>query len=89
MRLTIDSVKSLIFFFLFIADGKVIKSVNVGRDGKVKTVVIEEIQVLGRHEVVKELRIFKHGGEDKIIVVSKENIVAIPLYRCERQKLCG
>lgn len=77
------------FFFFIAADGRVLKAINNGSDGKINSVVIEDIQVLAKDEPVKELKIFYKSGEGKLIVVSKKNIVSIPLHRCEKQKTCG
>ena len=71
------------------ADGRVIKAINKGIDGNIESVVIEDIQVLDKSEPVKELRIFDETGQGKLIVVSKKNIVSIPLHRCEKQTTCG
>ena len=65
-----------------------LKAVNKGFDGPIETVVIEDIQVLRTDEPVKELKIYRHGNVEKLIVVSKENIKSIPLHRCSMHKTC-
>ncbi|XP_076443798.1 semaphorin-1A-like isoform X2 [Babylonia areolata] len=71
-------------------DGRVIKSVNKGATSSIDTVVIEDIQVFGKHDPVTDLRVYrdKAKGIEKLIVVSKENVVSIPLYRCHTRKTC-
>lgn len=67
-----------------------LKAVNKGRDGPIESAVIEDMQVLGTNEPVKELKIFyRRGNAEKLIIISKENIKAIPLQRCSRHKTCG
>ena len=73
----------------FSADGRVLKAINRGFEGNIESVVIEDMQVLAKDEPVKELKIFYKSGEGKLIVVSKKNIVSIPLHRCEKQITCG
>ena len=85
----LDDFEFTIFDYIISADGRVIKAINKGIDGNIESVVIEDIQVLDKSEPVKELRIFDETGQGKLIVVSKRNIVSIPLHRCEKQTTCG
>lgn len=75
--------------FVGTSDGRVLKAVNKGFDGPVETVVIEDIQVLRTDEPVKELKIYRQGTIEKLIVISKENIKSIPLHRCSEHKTCS
>lgn len=71
-------------------DGRVIKSVNKGATSKIETVVIEDIQVFDSHDPVTDLKVFrdKAKGIEKLIVVSREKVVSIPLHRCHARKTC-
>ncbi|KAK3098107.1 hypothetical protein FSP39_016173 [Pinctada imbricata] len=69
-------------------DGRVIKAINKGRGSEVETVVIEDIQVFPGGEAVRDLRIHGARGLGKLVVVSKDSVVSIPLHQCEQQKTC-
>ncbi|XP_046574210.1 semaphorin-1A-like isoform X2 [Haliotis rubra] len=76
--------------FIGTDDGRVIKAVNTqkGPKDKIRTVVIEEIQVLKKNESIVNLRVYRRDGTEKLVVVSKENVVSIPLHRCNRKNTC-
>ncbi|XP_052793466.1 semaphorin-1A-like isoform X2 [Mya arenaria] len=74
--------------FVGTSDGRVLKAVNTGQEGSSGT-VIEDIQVLSPQEAIRELRIYRGTGHEKLIVISRDNIVSIPLHRCHRHKTCG
>lgn len=72
-------------------DGRVLKSINKGQTEKIESVILEDIQVFTDKQAVTDLKIFhdkQGGGEDKLIVMSRETIVSIPLHRCESAKTC-
>lgn len=77
-------------FLCFADDGRVIKAVNKGASSKIETVVIEDIRVFGPHDPVTDLKVFRDmaKGMEKLIVVSKESVVSIPLHRCDARKTC-
>jgi len=75
--------------FVGTTDGRVLKSLNKGVDGLVESVVIEDMQVLGVNEPIQELKIYRKGNIEKLIVISRQNVVSIPLHRCHRFKTCG
>lgn len=77
------------FLFFFPADGRVLKAVNAGTGDKIHSTVIEDLQVLEKDEPVTELKVFRQRGEERLIVISKKNLVSIPLHRCHRHKRCG
>ena len=82
--------ETLHLIVLISADGRVLKAINKGMEGKIESVVIEDMQVLAKDEPVKELKIFHDKSrQGKLVVISKKNIVSIPLHRCEKQKTCG
>ncbi|KAK7492513.1 hypothetical protein BaRGS_00016179, partial [Batillaria attramentaria] len=71
-------------------DGRVIKAVNKGETAKIETVVIEDIRVFDSHDPVTDLKVYrdKAKGIEKLIVVSRESVVSIPLHRCHTRKTC-
>ncbi|KAL3867171.1 hypothetical protein ACJMK2_044393 [Sinanodonta woodiana] len=69
-------------------DGRVLKSINKGQGSEVESVVIEDIQVMAKNEPIISLKIYK-GRIERLIVMSQENIVSIPLHRCSQQKTCS
>ncbi|KAL8562623.1 hypothetical protein ACOMHN_011195 [Nucella lapillus] len=71
-------------------DGRVIKSVNKGSSSQIETVVIEDIRVFDEQDPVTDLRVYrdKAKGQEKLVVISRENVVSIPLYRCHTRKTC-
>lgn len=75
--------------FVGTTDGRVLKAVNVGHEGQVRSIVIEDLQVLDPDEPVRELKIFRRAEIERLIVISRENIKSISLHRCDRHKSCG
>lgn len=86
----IDKSKSLhIFsFFFLLDDGRVLKVVNKGQGSKVETVVIEDIQVFPDGYAVTGLKIYRANGKEKLVVISKEKVISVPLHQCEHQESC-
>ncbi|GFS02934.1 semaphorin, partial [Elysia marginata] len=72
-------------------DGRVIKAINKGQGSKVESVIIEDLQVLEPGKPVTDLKVVSnradHAGQ-KLVVVSRDSVVAIPLSRCKRAKTC-
>lgn len=78
--------------FVGTTDGRVLKAVNTGKPGLDSSVVIEDIQVLGQHEAIREIKVLRkhgHNQHEKLIIVSKDNIVSMPLHRCGHYKTCS
>ena len=71
-------------------DGRVIKAVNKGSSSQIETVVIEDMRVFDSHDPVTDLKVFrdKAKGVEKLIVVSRENVVSLPLHRCHVRTTC-
>ncbi|KAL5004298.1 hypothetical protein ScPMuIL_017754 [Solemya velum] len=70
-------------------DGKVIKSINKGRGSDIETVVIEETKVFHNKQPIVNMKIFRDKGLEKLIVISKDNILSIPLHRCHEKRSCA
>ncbi|KAJ1530823.1 hypothetical protein ONE63_005670 [Megalurothrips usitatus] len=88
--------------FIGTDDGKVIKALNTAapRNNTVKTVVVEEIQVLPLGVPVKNLHVVhldvqpgqrRTELDDKLVVVSDDEIMSIRLQRCDSDRIssCG
>ncbi|KAK3799080.1 hypothetical protein RRG08_051361 [Elysia crispata] len=72
-------------------DGRVIKAINKGDGSKVDSVIIEDLQVLEPGRPVVGLKVVSnraHHSNQKLVVVSHDSVVAIPLSRCERAETC-
>ncbi|XP_052696848.1 semaphorin-1A-like isoform X1 [Crassostrea angulata] len=69
-------------------DGRVLKVVNKGQGSKVETVVIEDIKVFPDGYAVTGLKIYRANGKEKLIVISKEKVISVPLHQCEHQESC-
>ncbi|XP_064609998.1 semaphorin-1A-like isoform X2 [Liolophura sinensis] len=71
-------------------DGRVIKAINKGRGAAIEPVIIEEIQVFQSREAIVSLRVFRKPelGQEKLIVVSRDNIISVPLHRCHKRLSC-
>jgi hypothetical protein len=65
-----------------------VKFINKGRGSKVETVVIEDLRVFSEGYVVTGLKIYRGNGKEKLIVVSKEKVISVPLHQCEHQSSC-
>ena len=73
-----------------------IKAINKGQGDRIETVVIEDIEVFASRQPVINLKVYRNvnaqaGLEDqeKLIVVSRDEIKSIPLHRCHVQNSCG
>ncbi|XP_069137848.1 semaphorin-1A-like isoform X1 [Argopecten irradians] len=77
--------------FVGTEDGRVLKAINKGRGEDIESVILEDIQVFKDKRPVTDMKIFhdKQHGQDKLIVMSRENIMSIPLHRCERALTCS
>ncbi|KAK3927593.1 Semaphorin-1A [Frankliniella fusca] len=85
--------------FIGTDDGKVIKALNTAapRNNTVKTVVVEEIQVLPKEFPVKNLHVVhldvtpgqqRSNLDDKLVVVSDVEIMSIRLQHCDKVSTC-
>ncbi|XP_055874241.1 semaphorin-1A-like isoform X3 [Biomphalaria glabrata] len=73
-------------------DGRVIKAINKGTKGEIESVVIEDIQVMPHGVPVTSLKIHSDRNDQsqqRLIVMSKERIITIPLQRCNRSNTCS
>ncbi|XP_022207444.2 semaphorin-1A [Nilaparvata lugens] len=78
--------------FIGTDDGRIIKVINVENEPEVKSVVIEEIQVLKPGTPVRNLKIIRVDGQpDKLMVIADELVQTILLHRCTAPKMnnCG
>ncbi|KAI1301524.1 Semaphorin-1A [Halotydeus destructor] len=96
----IETVSGKTFDVLFIGtdDGRVIKAINAAASApgghhyhnKVVPVINEEIQVFPKGTPVTNLLVHHTLYEAKLLVVSSNEIQAIPLHKCQqRGKTCG
>lgn len=88
----------MMYLFIFSTDnGRVIKTINAAsadpHESAVKPVVIEELQVFAPNVTIRNLKIVRTDStkEGRLIVVSDEDIVSIPLHRCSDRRItsCG
>ncbi|XP_054278176.1 semaphorin-1A-like isoform X1 [Macrosteles quadrilineatus] len=72
-------------------DGRVLKAINIGQRGSepaVRSVVVEELQLLRSSETVRRLSVVRvPGQEDRLLVVSDDAVVSVPLHRCGSGKI--
>ncbi len=77
----------------FADDGRVIKAVNKGQGSSVETVVIEDIEVFSTRQPIVNLKVYRDATgfdqQQKLVVVSRDEIKSIPLHRCHMQNSCG
>uniref|UniRef100_A0A1B6DFY7 Semaphorin-1A n=1 Tax=Clastoptera arizonana TaxID=38151 RepID=A0A1B6DFY7_9HEMI len=77
--------------FIGTDDGRVVKAINVANpdtDPQIKSIIIEEIQVLRSGSAVKSLNIVRgEEGKDKLLIMSDDTIHSIPLHRCNSMKV--
>ena len=73
-----------------------IKAINKGQGDRIETVVIEDIEVFASRQPVINLKVYRnvnaqagHEDQEKLIVVSRDEIKSIPLHRCHVQNSCG
>lgn len=77
--------------FLGTDDGRILKvACIIGKTASdVKTVVIEELQVLPNNESVTKLSIIRPTGLDaKLLIISNTEVHALPLQRCATKTNC-
>ncbi|XP_041366908.1 semaphorin-1A-like isoform X2 [Gigantopelta aegis] len=76
--------------FIGTDDGRVIKAVNKATSAKrsIDTVIIEDIQVFEDRQPIVNMKVFRRNGMEKLVVMSKKDIVSIPLHRCHEKKSC-
>ena len=69
-------------------DGRVIKAINKGRTGKIETQILRTYKVF--NSAITSIRVYRntHHGEEKLIVISKDEIKSIPLYDCNPDYTC-
>ncbi|XP_063238895.1 semaphorin-1A-like isoform X3 [Bacillus rossius redtenbacheri] len=81
------------FDVLFIGtdDGKVIKTLNAAAcdgNGTVRGAVLEELQVLPPGVPVTNLQVVRPAGDEgKLVVVSDDEVLGVPLHRCDSDKI--
>lgn len=76
--------------FIGTDDGRIIKFVNVENEPEVKTVVIEEIQAVQSGISIRSLHVVRVDHDlqlDKLLVVTDEEILNLPLHRCNATKI--
>ena len=69
--------------------GHVIKAINKGVGG-VEQVVVEDIEVFHDGRPVNNIHVYRSDSSDetKLVVVSENEVKAIPLQRCHIQRTC-
>ncbi|XP_046662250.1 semaphorin-1A-like isoform X2 [Homalodisca vitripennis] len=89
----VQAVSGEVYDVMFVGtdDGRILKAINVANpDGEpqVRSVVVEELQVLRNGDTVRSLSIARvPGQEDKLLVVSDDIVITIPLQRCATFKI--
>ncbi|XP_075215062.1 semaphorin-1A-like [Lycorma delicatula] len=76
--------------FIGTNDGRIIKVINTDNEPEVKTVVIEEIQVVPVGVSIRSLHIVRvdhDSQQDKLLVVTDEEMLNVPLHRCNATKV--
>ena len=71
-------------FIVSTDDGRVIKAINKGRTSKIETEILRTFQVFDNGAPVTSLRVYRNSdiGQEKLIVMSRDEIKTIPLYDC-------
>lgn len=77
------------FDVLFIGtdNGKVIKALNGGSDGSTQMVIpiiVEEMLVFPQRVPISNLLVYHTAQEAKLVVVSQDEILTIPLHSCDK-----
>ncbi|XP_022694960.1 semaphorin-1A-like isoform X2 [Varroa jacobsoni] len=67
---------------------KVINVVSLSADHQ-GPVVVEDVQVFTNRQPVTNLVVYKSSYEQKLIAVSREEVVGVPLFHCGRARTCG
>lgn len=68
-------------------NGKVIKALNGGSDGSTQMVIpiiVEEMLVFSNRVPVTNLLVYHTAQEAKLVVVSQDEILTIPLHSCDK-----
>lgn len=83
----------MIFNLFLTEDGHVLKSVNIRlSDGGIQTRIVEDITIFDPPREVTEIHIHRseevEHNQHKLVIVSKGQIISIPLYRCEQYTSC-
>ena len=79
---------------LFPDNGHVLKMVNVGSGGIIRSVLVEDIEVFGDGRPILGLEVYIAGSDGlssqhhRLKVVGQDDIKAIPLHRCQLQTSC-
>ena len=76
--------------FIGTNNGHVLKAVNKGHSD-IQTVVIEDLNVFEDKSPVVSLKLIvgeEVEGMEKLIVVSKNEVKALPLHRCHEKTTC-
>lgn len=73
---------------VFSDDGRVIKAINKGRTGKIETQILRTYKVFD--DPITSIRVYRNSNldEEKLIVISKDEIKSIPLYDCNPDYTC-
>ena len=71
-------------------DGRVIKAINKGRTSKIETEILRTFKVFDNGAPVTSLRVYRNSdiGQEKLIVMSRDEIKTIPLYDCNPDYTC-
>lgn len=73
--------------FYLLDNGKVIKALNGGSDGSTQTVIpiiVEEMLVFPHRVPISNLLVYHTAQEAKLVVVSQDEILTIPLHSCDK-----
>ncbi|RWS16880.1 Semaphorin-1A-like protein, partial [Dinothrombium tinctorium] len=89
----IETMSGQYYDVLFIGtdDGRVIKAINSASNAKreqynfnqVVPVIIEDISIFRQKTVINNLMVYRTHYDHKLIVVSENEIIAIPLFKCQ------
>lgn len=74
--------------FIGTNDGHVLKVINIEQNGKMRSIVIEELLVFKDKSMIVGLEVYHKFGLEKLIVVSGDDVVSIPLHRCHIKVTC-
>ncbi|XP_035214713.1 semaphorin-1A-like isoform X3 [Stegodyphus dumicola] len=74
--------------FIGTDNGKVIKALNAGSDekeaSKITPVIVEEMLVFPQRVPITNLLVYHTMSEAKLVVVSQDEILTIPLHNCDK-----
>ncbi|XP_064619130.1 semaphorin-1A-like isoform X2 [Lineus longissimus] len=76
--------------FIGTDDGRVLKAINKGQNRTIDTIIIEETQVFDDKAAVLNLQVYRNRwkGQEKLVVISGNQVRSIPLHRCHVHKTC-